>query len=182
MKRLLTIILLATVAAMQWSARAEYNEEDAIVFKGQWLKRYVLLPENYAVEDNKRIIVENEDMTLRVNRDGLITKLIFDVHNNTKKTISFPIKRAYLQIGDKVYPFKSRGEASNSDIWEVPKMKKKKKFLRRYVETMQPVPFNMNHPVNGEIVIPYKLYVVSKTVQIKFQILPYEKGIEEEED
>lgn len=182
MKRIFTILILAAAASMLWSARAEYNEDDAIVFKGQWMKRYVLLPENYKVEDNKRIVVENDDMTLRVNRDGLITKLIYDVHNNTKKTITFPIRRSFIRIGDKVYPMKSRGETTADDIWEVAKMKKKKKFVRRYVETSQAVPFHTDHPVDGEIFIPYKVDGVSKSVQIKFQIIPYEKAMDEEDD
>ena len=182
MDKIIRILIVAATLYISTAVAYGYTDDDGIVFKGQWFKRYVLVPEKYPTEDNKRIIVSNDDLIIKVNRDGIITKLIFDVHNNTKQTISFTINRAYLRIGNNVYPLRSRGQTQKNDVWEVAKMNKKKKYSRRYVETAQPVPLNLNTPEKGAFVIPYKINGVTKIIEIEFVIAPCENVNDENED
>lgn len=177
MKYIQTLFCTTIIGVLSFMASTgawAYTEDDGIIFKGQWLKRYILIPENYEVEDGKRIVVKNDDMVLKVNRDGMITKLILDVHNNTDKTISIPINRMYLRIGDNVYPFKSKGEnTSNDNAWKINKMKRKSKRVRRYVETKTAVPINISEPTETEILIPYKVGDENKSLSLKFKLVPY---------
>lgn len=184
LRRYLLAIVLCAVASLSTSA---YTYVDGIKFKGQWLKKYLLVPtdptQNVEVEDSKRFIINNDDLTLRINREGFITQLILDVKNKTAEPLSMILNKSYIKIGDEVRPLKMNGKEPEN-VWVIPSKKKKNSYKRCYVRTIDNKPINISESTPVTLFFTYKTEDETKKIEIPCILLPsseVEGGIDDED-